>query len=229
MPYEVAHVSAPAYMTSMTMDQTQIAQREAARHRNGEFGTHDHTAPELTLTPSRQRNPDHIGASVEDGDRVLYVAEYVHGFKTQLSPKGLTETRRALTNRRGETEGGIREVYLDWESVPPASSAELAVNGPKDGRPLIIKVTAGCPNLNIESGRVIIQAGGNGFGVNVKDGARAKVIGVPGHKVSVTAERGSIVDFYAEEDSRGYQHIEDGAIFRLHGESADIMLSSDVR
>lgn len=211
------------------MTQPQIAQREAARQRSGEFGTHDHTAPELTLGNGRQRNPQHIGSSVEDGDRVLYVAEYVHGFKTQLSPRGLTETRRALTNRRGETEGGIREVYLDWESVPPASDAEFEVHGPKDGRPLIIKVQAGCPNLTIASGRVIIQAAGNGFGIDVKDGAKASVIGVPGHKVSVTAESGSIVDFYAEEGSRGYQHIEDGAIFRLHGESSDIMLSSDVR
>ena len=191
------------------------------------FGTHEHTAPELTLSNGRQRNPQHIGASVEDGDRVLYVAEYVHGFKTQLSPIGITATRRALTNRRGETEGGIREVHLDWESVPPASDARFEVHGPKDGRPLIIKVHAGCPELNITSGRVIIQAGGNGFGFNVKDGARASVIGLPGKKVSVTAEPGSMVDFYAEEGSRGYQHIEDGAIFRLHGESSDLMLSSD--
>lgn len=213
------------------MTQHQIAQREAARRRNGEFGAHVHTAPETALgqAPARTRNPDHVGASVEDGDRVLYVTEYIHGFKTQMLPRGLTETRRALTNRRGETDRGIREVHLDWESVPPGSGATLEVVGPKDGRPLIVNVHAGCPTMNIASGAVIVKAAGNGFGIHVKDGARAKVIGVPGHKVSVTAEPGSIVDFYAEEDSRGYQHIEDGAIFRLHGESSELMLSSDVR
>ena len=226
---EEPHDSATAYMTDMTM--TQIAQREAARRRNGEFGAHIHTAPETSLgqAPARTRNPDHVGASVEDGDRVLYVAEYIHGFKTQLTPRGLTETRRALINRRGETDRGIREVHLDWDSVPPGSDATLEVHGPKDGRPLIINVHAGCPRMDIASGNVIVKAGGNGFSINVKDEARAKVIGVPGHKVSVTAEAGSIVDFYAEEGSRGYQRIEDDAIFRLHGESADITLSSDVR
>lgn len=216
----------------MTMTQTHISRREAARRPSGEFGAQEHTAPELTLAPtrSRNRNPENIGSSVEDGERVLFVAEYVHGFMTQIRPRGLTATRRALTNRRGETDRGIRAVYLDWESVPPASDAgPLDVVGPKDGRPLIIHVQAGCPTLNIVSGRVIVNARGNGIGITVKDGARADVIGQPGHKVSVTAERGSSVDFYAEEGSRGYQHIEDGARFHLHGDSSDLTLSTDIR
>lgn len=214
---------------NMTTAPQIASRREAARRSTGEFGRQEHTTPELTLTRTRTRHPDNIGASVEDGERVLYVAEYVHGFKTQLLPRGLTATRRALTNRRGETDRGIRAVYLDWESVPPGADGALDVVGPKDGRPLIIHVQAGCPTMNIVSGRVIVNAGGNGFGITVQDGARAEVIGKPGHKVSVTAEKGARVDFYAEEGSRGYQHIKDGATFRLHGDSADLTLSTDLR
>jgi hypothetical protein len=177
------------------------------------------------------RNPENVGSSVEDGERVLYVTDYVYGrLKTQLHPKGLTETRRALSNKRGETQRAMRVVYLDWESVPPTSAgAPLDVVGPKDGRPLVVHVRAGAPTMNVVSGNVIIEARGNGFGIHVKDGARARVIAVPGHKVGVTAEPGSIVDLYAEEGSRGSQHIQPGAIFRLHGESDDITLSTDAR
>lgn len=215
----------------MPVNTTHIIRREAARQRNGEFGTHEHSAPELTLNPSRgrSRNPQNVGASVEDGERVLYVAEYVHGHMTQILPRGLTATRRALKNRRGETDRGIRSVYLDWESVPPASGGEpLSVVGPKDGRPLIVHVQAGCPDLKIVSGRVIVNGRGNGFRVTVQNGAHADVIGQPGHKVSVTAEKGSYVNFFAEEGSRGYQSIEEGARFHLHGDSADLTLSTDL-
>lgn len=38
---------------------------------------------------------------------------------------------------------------------------------------------------------------------------------------------GPIVEFFAKDVARGYQHIEDGATFRLHAESSDLTPSSD--
>ena len=200
----------------------------------GRFDAKEQSAPELSLAanPSgRTRSPESVGTDTRSGEEVLRVQMYVApGVPTVLTPKGLTETRRALRNARGETGRGLRIVHLSWDSVPPASDGEpLEVVGPKDGRPLIVHVHTGCPTMNITSGNVTVVAGGNGFGITVQDGARATIIGEPGRKVGVTAEPGSQVDFFAEEGVRGYQHIQPGAVFKLNGESDGLTLSTDAR
>ncbi|SDH40257.1 hypothetical protein [Microbacterium sp. 77mftsu3.1] len=218
-------------MTHTAFDETQHI-----RDTGGRFDRKDQTAPEVALSvpadekPARERNPANAGASVEDGERVLFVEEYVNShLKVWKSPVGLTETRRAVKNRRGETDGAWRIVHLDWDSVPPASGgAPLAVEGPKDGRPLRIVVRQGCPDMEILSGNVTIVGGGHGYGITVKEGARVKVVASgEREKFSITAEKGAIVDFYAKEGTRGYQSIEDGAHFRLHGRADGVGLSTD--
>lgn len=145
-----------------------------------------------------------------------------------IDPEGVTATRAALTNRRGEADGGVRLVGLSWASKPPASgSSPFEVAGPADGRPIIIDVRSGCPTMRVTSGHAVIVVGGNGFGIDVANGARATIIAQPGKKISLTAEEGSTVDFYPEPDTRGYQSVRVGATFRMHGRADNVTLSTD--
>ena len=210
----------------MTFNETDVV-----RDTGGRFDTKTQSAPELTLDvpTGRQRDPEHVGDDTRTGAEVLSEHLGAHS-PVWVSPVGVTATRRALKNLRGEPDGGARVVSLDWRSIAPASDAgPLQVAGPKDGRPLIIDVRAGCPSLAIASGNVTVLAGGHGFAIDVAEGAHATVLGEPGHKVSVRAQAGSTVDFYAEEGCRGYQHVEEGATFKLHGNSESLTLSSDPR
>lgn len=43
--------------------------------------------------------------------------------------------------------------------------------GPKDGRPIIIDVRSGCPDMTIASGNVVLMGGGSGYSITVKEGA----------------------------------------------------------
>lgn len=221
-------------MTHLTS--TQTVAREQARAADGTFGMQVHSAPEMTLASApvkagRERHPENIGTDPRPGSEVLRIQKYVApGVPTVLSPKGITATRRALRNARGETGRGLREVHLSWDSVPPAADYEpFEVIGPKDGRPLIIHVHSGCPDMTISAGDVTIAGGGNGFGITVLGGARATIISSRTDKFSVTAEPGSRVDFFAEEGVRGYQTIREGAVFKLNGNSANLSLSTDPR
>jgi len=184
----------------------------------GRFDTKMQSEPELTL-----------GTGERTGADVVY--ERLSGRTCEnLFPRGLTETRRAVKNLRGEPDGKIRTVTLTWDSVPPAHRGDpLEVAGPKDGRPLIIDVHSGCPDMAITSGNVVLMGGGSGYGITVKEGAHLELLASAHDKFSVTAESGSRVDFYAEEGVRGYQHIKDGAHFTLHGQSSRLTLSTDLR
>ncbi len=174
------------------------------------------------------RNPDNIAVDDRTGTDVM--DDIIDNWQLEdRRPVGVTETRAALKNSRGEANGFVRHVRLDWKSVPPTSDAHLDVVGPRDGRPIIVSVQAGCPNLTVTSGHAIIIADGNGFGIKVADGARATVIGKPDGKVSITAEHGSTVDFYVDAETRGYQSIREGADFTLHGRADRVTLSTDSR
>lgn len=177
------------------------------------------------------RAPENVGDDTRDGFEVVreVFAEYEQKI-VSVDPVGLTATRSAVTNRRGEPDGAIRLVALTWDSVPPASgSSSLEVAGPNDGRPIVIDVRSGCPTMTVTSGHAVILVGGNGFGIDVADGARATVIAQPGKKVSLTGKTGSTIAFYPDRDTRGYQHIEGGATFRMHGRADDISMSTDRR
>lgn len=142
---------------------------------------------------------------------------------TKRSPVGVTATRVCLRNSRGEADDAVRQVTLDWVSVPAASRAgDFDVVGPKDGRPLIIVLRDGLPRIRIVSGSVIVRANsGAGNSITIGDGATATIIAGHGCKVSTYAEAGSVVDFYAEPGARGYQDIANGALFTFHGSEED--------
>lgn len=146
------------------------------------------------------------------------------------TPRGLTETRRAVNGRKGEPEGKVRAVELNWDSVPATSNgAPLAVHGPADGRPIIVDVTAGCPTMEVVSGHAIIIVNGSGFGITVQAGAEATIIAGPDQKVSTTTHSGGVTNLHFDERTRGYQHIHPGANVRLHGQAHHVTLNTDRR
>jgi len=195
----------------MTFDETSVV-----RDRGGRFDR-KLTEPELTLdAPAPARTPGDVFADALDG-RQMEIVE----------PRGLTQTRRALRNARGEEDGSIRSVVISRASVPASTDAgAIEVVGPKDGRPLIVEVQSGFHDLGVTSGHVIILASSvSGHPITVKGGAHVELIARPGVKVSVTAEPGSTVDFHGGEGVRGYQRVEPGATFNVFGNSSHLTIS----
>ena len=134
-------------------------------------------------------------------------------------PVGVTATRAALKNSRGEANGALRLVELTWDSVPPASDAgDFVVAGPKDGRPLIVNIRSGFPRLVIESGNVVIMAeSGAGHSINVEGSAHTTILCGAGRKVSSTTTAGGTTDVYLDEAGWGSHRAEDGGTLTLHG------------
>ena len=186
------------------------------------FSEHVPGAPELTV---HLLNP----APAETDGTAVYSAALTGQPVIERKPTGLSETRKALLNTRGEPNGAVRKVTLTWASVRLSSDAgPLGVAGPKDGRPLVIHLFSGKPNLHIKSGNVVILAGSHaGNRLTVEAGAHATVIAAADQKVSTTAEPGSTVELYAEAGAHGYQAVRDGANYTLHGGAGRIQLSTD--
>jgi hypothetical protein len=189
----------------------------------------DDLANELAQVTGRARYPKrdatHVGEQAPDVDAVEH--EVMARVTTRISPVGLTETRAAVRYSRGRD---VRRVALTWDSVPPTFSGEpLDVISPTTGEPIVLDVRSGCPAMRISSGRAVIIDNGDGYGIEVADGAHATVISRPSRKTSITARPGSYVDFYPSEDSRGFQLIDDGARLAMHGRADRITLSSDRR
>jgi hypothetical protein len=138
-------------------------------------------------------------------------------------PKGLTETRAALRNTRGEPNKGVRIVQLTWASVPAASDAgDIEVHGPKDGRPIIIYIIGGFPRIKVKSGYAMIVANsGAGHSIEVQDGATALVVATKGRKVSTRTEAGAVLDFTGSEGGWGSQTAEFGGLLTTHGDTSD--------
>jgi hypothetical protein len=173
------------------------------------------SAPDISLGEGERSGADVYADLLVDRDVV------------ERHPVGVSATRAALRNSRGEASGAVREVTLDWESIPGGSGAEnIEIVGPKDGRPIIVRMPAGFPSLVAVSGCVVIVAGSSATRMTVRENATALVFAERG-KVSLTAEPGSVVDFYAASGVRGYQRVEDGALFTAHGDLSQVRLSTD--
>lgn len=153
------------------------------------------------------------------------------GITHQIHPIGVAKTRAALRNSRGEANGALREVTLDWDSLPAARDADrLEVVGPKDGRPIVIRVPSGFPALVVVSGyAVIVFNSACGNHATIESGAVASIFAGAGRKVSITTQTGGIVSFYGETGTRGLQHVEDGGLFTAHGDIDDILISDQER
>ena len=172
------------------------------------------------------RDPEHVGDDTRPHQEVVAAALGDLGDTglRLLEPVGASKTRAALKNARGEADGSIRRVRLTWDAADGFGNP-LEITGPRDGRPILIDVD-NAPILRVVSGHAIIRDRGHGAGISVGPGAKATVIS-EGRKTSITAEAGSHVDFYVDEDTRGYQSIAPGSEFRMHGTAHSVTLSSD--
>lgn len=180
----------------------------------GQFDTHHRADGEVSL-----------GSVGDINGEQLLEAVILGRFTTFRDPAGVTETRAALRNTRGDAGGAIRTVRLTWLSVPAASDAgDFEVVGPRDGRPLIVHLHAGLPRLVVKSGNVIVVAdSGAGHSVNVEDGASATIVAGAGRrKISTTTKRGAKVVLHAEPLTFGYQSVEFGGDFSVHGDAPGI-------
>jgi proline racemase len=195
------------------------------RATTGQFSEKEQTPPQVALSGWPANHP-------RDAAEVLRSATADRA-TVDREPVGVTQTRAALRNTRGEPDGAIRVVRLTWDSIPAASDAgTLSVVGPKDGRPIIIRIPNGHPRLEITSGYAIVLADSRaGNSVRVADGATATIIAAEGRKVSVHAKPGSVVDLYAENGVHGYQAIDGDAQFTLHAdrEETNITVSTEPR
>lgn len=173
------------------------------------------------------RNPEHVGDDTRTHQEVVAAARGDLGDTGLriLVPVGASKTRAALKNTRGEADGGIRRVRLTWDAADGFGNP-LEITGPRDGRPILVDID-NAPILRVVSGHAIIRDRGHGTGISVGPGAKATVISSEGRKTSITAEEGSHVDFYVDEDTRGYQSIATGSEFRMHGTAHSVTLSSD--
>ena len=179
----------------------------------GRFTDKVQSAPETALTASVEpTGQEHLASLI--GERPL----------AHITPEGVTKTRAALRNARGVADGGIRVVSLDWRSIPAASDAgDLEVIGPKDGRPLIVHIFSGFPAIRVKSGHVVVVAESYaGHSLHFGDGSTGTVIGGDGRKVSITANAGSTVDYFAGADSRGLQAVDPFATLNVRGPNQDV-------
>ena len=185
----------------------------------GTFVAKTHTAPETHLQFEEQTGAEVLAGRVFD--RTV----------NERRPAGVAATRAALRNIRGEADGAIRQVTLTWASVPVGSNTgAIDVVGPKDGRSLIVNIFSGKPHLHVVSGSVVIIANSAaGHSLTAGSESTVVVLAKPGRKVNVTAEADSVVDLYAEEDSRGFQSIQDGALFTMHGDYSGMGVSDNAR
>lgn len=154
-------------------------------------------------------------------------AQLITAPTTAIHPTNATDTRKALRNRRGDAGGAIREVTLDWDSMPPTvRNDEVDIHAPADGRPLVIR-HHGFARMNIRSGHVIILAQSSaGNVIDVASGARATILGAADRKVSVRAEPGASLHLHADEGSRSRASV---WVSREDRDVVDITLSGSAR
>jgi hypothetical protein len=107
-------------------------------------------------------------------------------------PANITEARKVLKNSRGEPEGNVRHVWMS--SRVDSAPDPFDVVGPKDGRPLVVHVGSGNPNLVVKSGNVIIEQGSTwGNTVTAQGDSQVVVIARAGVKSRVRAENNARV------------------------------------
>jgi hypothetical protein len=127
------------------------------------------------------------------------------GKNVHSTPASLAQTRTALSNVRGEKDGNIRVVNLNYENTGSRSAkiVELDIKGPKDGRPLVVISSGTFTRLNVVSGNVVIVANGtHGNPITVKEKATATVLGRPNVKASVEVEAGAEAVYVPFKNSR---------------------------
>ncbi|WP_150109921.1 hypothetical protein [Crystallibacter crystallopoietes] len=173
----------------MSIDQNRV--RKGVRE-GGQFAATSHAEAGIWLTPQPVKTYLQRTASI----RELFEQEYERlAGDTELErryPDSKSETRRLLAQKRAERGGKVRYVHLDAQNTPYTAHNEfLEVTSPK-GRPVVVELAAGKPNLKATSGTAIIRANSVwGNSITVAEGATAVVVAEASSKVHVTVEGGS--------------------------------------
>ena len=189
----------------------------------GRFAGHNRDESQAILAAEQTAAFRSLGEGLSSstaGDADTFLSDTFAGRDVEVRrPVGVTATRAALKNSRGEADGAVRVVVITWDSVPAASDAgNFAVVGPKDGRPLVVHVHSGFPQLLIESGNVVVIAeSGAGHSIKVGGSAHATILCGEGRKVSSRTSGGGTTDIYLDKTGWGSHSAEDGGTLTLHG------------
>lgn len=185
----------------------------------GQFAATTHAEPGIVLTGGRAEfvNDTHLY------ERELAALAGADAVIEEKRPARKAEAKRLLKNSRGEADGRIRLVRLDYNSSPDTEVGEkVEIVGPKDGRPIIVDVVSGIPSLKVSSGTAIIRARSNwGNSVDIGPGAEAIIIGPADAKITTSCDAGGKVTFVSPSEKNRFRPFGDGEIFLSTGTDTD--------
>lgn len=185
----------------------------------GQFAATTHAEPGIVLAGHRAEfvSESHLYA------RELEALAGPGAVIEEKHPATKSEARRLLKNTRGEAGGKIRLVRLEAFSSPDTEPGErVEIVGPKDGRPIIVDVRSGIPNLKVVSGTAIVRPLSNwGNSVDVGPGAEAVIVADASYKVTTRCDEGGKVTFVCPTEKNRFRPLGDGEIFMATGTNAD--------
>jgi hypothetical protein len=185
----------------------------------GQFAATTHTEPGIVLAGGRA---DFVS------EKHLYERELAALNVSDLDlheryPTTRSEAKRLLKNSRGEVDGMVRAVHLDYTNAPETEPGErVEIVGPKDGRPIIVDVTSGIPFLKVTSGTAIVRMrSGWGNSLDVGAGAKAIIIAEASSKVTTEVDAGGEVTFVCPTEKNWFRPHGEGAVFLATGTDTD--------
>lgn len=185
----------------------------------GQFATTTHAEPGIVLTGGRAEfvNDSHLF------ERELETLVGPDAVIEEKFPDSKSEARRLLKNSRGEADGKIRTVRLEAYNSPDSEPGErVDIVGPKDGRPIIVDIGSGIPNLKVVSGTAIIRPRSSwGNSVDVGPGAEAVIIGPSNAKITTRCDEGGKVTFVCPTEKNRFRPFGDGEIYLSVGTDTD--------
>lgn len=185
----------------------------------GRFAATTHTEPGIVLNGGRAEfvNDTHLF------DRELAAHAGADTLIEEKHPASKAEARRLLKNTRGETEGRIRMVRLDYNNSPDTEPGDkVDIVGPKDGRPIIVDVTSGIPSLKVTSGKAIIRMRSSwGNSIDVGPGAEAVIVSPSDAKVTSQCEDGGKLTFVCPTEKNRFRPFGKGDIGMRYGTDSD--------
>jgi hypothetical protein len=185
----------------------------------GQFAATSHAEPGIVLAGGRAEfvNDSHLF------ERELESLAGASASIEEKYPASKSEARRLLKNARGEADGALRRVNLDYTVSPDTNPGEkVEIIGPKDGRPIIVDITSGIPSLKVTSGTAIIRPrSGWGNSVDVGPGAEAIIIAPADSKVTTECEEGGKVTFVCPSPTNRFRPYGKGEVYLSTGTDSD--------
>lgn len=185
----------------------------------GQFAATSHAEPGIVLAGGRAEfvNDSHLY------ERELAALAGADAVIEEKYPDTKSEARRMLKNARGEAGGKIRMVHLEAYNSPDTEPGErIDVVGPKDGRPIIVDIRSGIPNLKVTSGTAIIRPLSNwGNSVDVGPGAEAIIVADASYKITTRCDEGGKVTFVCPTEKNRFRPFGEGEIYLATGTDTD--------